>query len=354
MNFIPSTTQRKNNGTSESTTDNELDSNDHLRDESDSSSQDFETRVAECQFENDAELKPPASTKQKIMMLTAVIMPFLGVIVAGALCWQYGWVPWYYLAMVIVGWVITSLGITVGFHRLMSHKSFETFRWIRATWMCLGAMSIEGAPLVWCAVHRRHHSRSDREGDPHSPHLHEGGLWGQIKGLWYSQVGWLFAGYWSKPNLKKYVPDLLTDKLLVVINRHYYILVLLSLILPTAIGYVLDGGWGALLGFVWGGLVRVFWTHHVTWSINSICHVFGTRDYKSNDHSTNNFVCGVLAMGEGWHNNHHAFPSSARHGLKWWQFDMSWIVIRTMKMLGLAWNIKLPSDHAIRNKRISA
>ena len=312
----------------------------------------FEHKVDVCRFEKDEELKPDATTGQKITMLIAVIFPFLGVIGAGILTWQYGLTEWYYLAMVVVGWAVTSLGITIGFHRLMSHKSFETYRWIRATWMCIGAMSVEGAPLIWCAVHRRHHSCSDQEGDPHSPHLHDGSFWGSLKGFWYSQVGWLFAGYWSKPDLKKYVPDLLKDKMLVWLSDHYYIFVFLSLALPTFIGYAIDGWRGAGLGFLWGGLVRVFVAHHVTWSINSVCHVFGKREYVSNDHSTNNAVCGILAMGEGWHNNHHAFPSSARHGLKWYQFDMSWIIIRAMQMLGLAWNIKLPTSRQLELKKI--
>ncbi len=299
------------------------------------------------------ELEPEASLSQKISMLAAVTLPVIGLGVAIALLWQYGWMGWPYLAMMLGGWVLTSLGITVGFHRLMSHKSFDTYRWVRAMWMIIGTLSVEGAPLTWCAVHRRHHGLSDRHGDPHSPNLHGEGWFGMLRGLWHGQVGWLFSGYWSHPNMEKYIPDLLKDPLLVTLNRYYGVLVLISLAVPAALGYAIEGTmFGALLGFVWGGLVRVLLTHHVTWSINSICHMFGRRDYHSNDHSTNNFVCGLLAMGEGWHNNHHAFPSSARHGLKWWQFDLSWIVIRAMSLVGLAWNIKLPSEQALESKRI--
>lgn len=266
---------------------------------------------------------------------------------------QFGLASWEYIAMALIGWVATSLGVTIGFHRLLSHKSFDTYRWVRACWMALGAMSVEGAPLTWCAVHRRHHSHSDRAGDPHSPNLHGDGFIGMLKGLWHGQVGWLFTGYWSEPNYEKWIPDLIKDKTLFRINNNYGWLVLLSLIIPTAIGYMLDGWFGMALGFVWGGLVRVFITHHMTWSINSVCHVFGKRDFKSSDHSTNNIFCGILAHGEGWHNNHHAFPSSARHGLKWWQFDLSWIIIRTMKLCGLAWNVKTPSAHALASKKIT-
>ena len=312
----------------------------------------FEESLEVCQFEQDAELRPKAQLSQKIMMLAAVALPPIGVGIGVYLTWQYGFMGWPYLIMMLAGYLLTSLGITVGFHRLMAHRSFETHRWVRLAWMSLGAMSVEGAPLIWCAVHRRHHSCSDQEGDPHSPHLHDGGYWNMLKGLFYAQVGWLFAGYWSEPNLEKYVPDLMKDKTLVFLSKYYGIMILISFLIPAGIGYLLDGGQGALMGLLWGGLVRVFITHHNTWSINSICHVFGSRDYKSNDLSTNNLVCGVLACGEGWHNNRHAFPSSARHGLKWWQFDLSWIIIKAMEKCGLAWNIKLPNARALEAKRI--
>ena len=153
-------------------------------------------------------------------------------------------------------------------------------------------------------------------------------------------------------NLQKYVTDLMKDKTLVLLSKYYVVFIVISFLIPTGIGYLIDGGQGAMLGLLWGGLVRVFLTHHNTWSINSICHVFGRRDFQSHDHSTNNLVCGVLACGEGWHNNHHAFPSSARHGLKWWQFDLSWLIIKAMAKCGLVWNIKLPSARAIEAKRI--
>lgn len=306
----------------------------------------------------DHELNPKPDLSTRIIMLHAVLLPFIGCFIAGFLMWNYGWMGWPYLAMVVIGWTISSLGITVGFHRLMSHKSFETYGWVRATWMVIGSLSVEGSPLVWCAVHRRHHGHSDQDGDPHSPHLHGDTTWGMIKGLAHAQVGWLFSGHWSKPDLEKYVPDLLKDKTLIFLDKFYLVVVLISLLVPTALGYCIEywsGGspwFGALLGFTWGGLVRIFVGHHITWSINSICHVWGKRHFHSNDHSTNNALCGVLAMGEGWHNNHHAFPSSAKHGLLWYQFDMSWLVIRSMQAVGLAWDVRLPSERALNSKRI--
>ena len=296
---------------------------------------------------------PKSPTSHKLIMLAAVGLPFLGLVAAIAMLWPLGLVSRLDLAMVVAGWLLTGLGITVGFHRLLTHRSFDTYRWVRLVWMTLGALSVEGSPLVWCAVHRRHHELSDQPGDPHSPHLHGDGLWNSLRGLWYGHAGWLFTGYWSSPDLKRYVPDLLADPALVTVDRLYYLWVLTSLALPAAIGGLITLSWqGALSGLVWGGLVRIFITHHITWSINSICHVFGTRDYVTGDESRNNLVCGLLGLGEGWHNSHHAFPTSARHGLAWWQLDASWLVIRGMELVGLAWNVRLPSQRAMAERAL--
>ncbi|MCA9174882.1 MAG: acyl-CoA desaturase [Planctomycetales bacterium] len=296
---------------------------------------------------------PPASRAQKIAMGTAVTVPFIGFIVAVVLTWQVGWMGWSYLAMIVGGWAITALGVTVGFHRLLAHRSFETYGWVRAFWMTMGALSVQGSPMVWCAVHRRHHERSDKQGDPHSPHGHNGGVWSIMKGFLHAHIGWLFTGFWSTPELRRYVPDLCNDRMLKLVDRFYYAWVAASLLAPALLGALIEQSWkGFFLGLLWGGLVRVFLTHHATWSINSVCHTFGTREYRSGDHSRNNFVCAMLTFGEGWHNNHHAFPTSARHGLRWWQIDGSWMVIRLMERLGLAWNIRLPAESALEAKRI--
>jgi stearoyl-CoA desaturase (delta-9 desaturase) len=297
---------------------------------------------------------PEASLVDRAIMVTAVALPFIGCLVATLLLWQYGFMGWLYLGMLVGGWLVSGLGITVGFHRLLTHRSFETHRWMRAVWMTLGALSVEGSPIVWCAVHRRHHELSDQSGDPHSPHLYGDGLWNRIRGLWFAHVGWLFTGYWSNPDLKRYVPDLLADPMLVFCDRLYYLWVLASLAIPALIGGLVALSWqGAFLGLVWGGLVRIFMTHHITWSINSICHVFGRRDYESHDDSRNNLLCGLLGLGEGWHNNHHAFPTSARHGLAWWQIDASWLTIRAMQAAGLAWNVRTPNLASREAKRLA-
>jgi stearoyl-CoA desaturase (delta-9 desaturase) len=296
---------------------------------------------------------PPSSLTHKIIMGSAIITPFIGVIVAIALTWSYGFMGWFYLAMLIGGWQITGLGVTIGLHRLATHRSFETYPWIRALWLMCGALSVEGSPIVWCATHRKHHEFSDHLGDPHSPHLHGDGLWDSLRGFWHAHTGWLLSGYWVEKDLHRYVPDLLAEPWLRTIDRLYYLWVGATLLIPAVIGGLVMQSWqGAALGFLWGGLVRVFMTHHITWSINSICHIFGSRDYEANDESTNNFMCGVLGLGEGWHNNHHAFPTSARHGLRWWQFDQSWYIIRAMEMLGLAWNVKVPTERQMLNKSL--
>lgn len=295
----------------------------------------------------------PTPLSHKIVMLGVTGFPAMGLIAAIALCWAWGFMGWFYLALMIGGWIISGLGITVGFHRLLTHRSFETYGPIRAMFALMGSLSIEGEPAVWCAMHRRHHRHSDQEGDPHSPYVDEGRTFKLLGGLWHAQLGWLFTSWWTRPELERFVPDLLKDPWVMAINRTFNFWVAVSLITPTVLGYLWEGSWrGAVLGLIWGGLVRVLMTHHITWSINSICHVFGSREYDSGDRSTNNLLCGLLGHGEGWHNNHHAFPTSARHGLKWWQFDFSWIVIRSLQFVGLAWNVRLPSKTALDAKRL--
>ena len=291
----------------------------------------------------------PIPTRHRIVMTLAVAVPCLGVVVALASLWWHGGVEWLYVNMLIVGWILTGTGITVGYHRLMSHRSFHTHPWLRNLWIALGALSVQKSPLEWCAVHRKHHAMSDREGDPHSPRLEGAGWWNTAKGLWHAQVGWLFTNHLLTTHKERYVPDLRNDAFVMWVHRHYDTLWIPgSFLIPALIGGVLAASWeGVWLGFLWGGLVRIFVVHHITWSINSICHTFGSRDYDVNDNSRNNFLCALLGHGEGWHNNHHAFPSSARQGFKWWQYDLSWWIIRAMERLGLAWNVRLPSPQAV-------
>ena len=297
----------------------------------------------------------------KMLVLGAVVFPLLGLIAAIVMAWGYGMMSWLDLGMLIGGWYLTGLGITIGFHRMLTHGSFKTTPAIRWFWTGLGSLAVEGSPIDWCMVHRKHHQFSDDHGDPHSPHMQGEGWWNSLKGFWHSHTGWMFQDNWSKKERQKYVPDLITDELLLAIDRKYYWWVVATLAIPAVIGglaalpydlTVLGILKGAGLGFLWGGLARVCLSHHMTWSINSICHIFGSQDFKSADDSRNNLFFGVLSHGEGWHNNHHAFPTSARHGLKWWQFDLSWIIIRSLAICGLAWDVKLPSERQLKMRSL--
>jgi stearoyl-CoA desaturase (delta-9 desaturase) len=234
------------------------------------------------------------------------------------------------------------LGITVGFHRLFTHRSFQTIKPIEFILGVLGSMTFQGPLLDWVGRHRLHHQHSDKEGDPHSPYPHGRGFREFFRGFWHSHIGWAFS---PMPNgLDRYAGDLRRSRMLRIVNALFPLWALLGVLIPAGIGWAVSGTWqGAVAGFVWGGLVRIFLGHHVTWSVNSVCHLWGSKPYASGDESRNNAVVGILALGEGWHNNHHAFPSSARHGLQWWQFDVSWIVIRAMTLCGLAWRVRLPS-----------
>jgi stearoyl-CoA desaturase (delta-9 desaturase) len=211
-------------------------------------------------------------------------------------------------------------------------------------------MSVEGPLFTWCAVHRLHHQHSDKPDDPHSPHLHGGGVRGFLKGLWHAHMGWLFKP--DAAGVSRYIPDLLSDRLLKTISALFPLWVTIGLLLPALIGGLATLSWtGALLGFIWGGLARVFLVHHVTWSINSVCHIWGRQPFRSHDESRNNPVIGILALGEGWHNNHHAFPTSARHGLRWWEIDVSYWTIRLLSLLRLAWRVRVPGAEAIAAKQ---
>ena len=293
------------------------------------------------------------TTAQKIVMTVVVVLPLLALAAVIGMTWQYGLMSWLYVGLLFGGWYVTGLGITVGFHRLFSHSSFECTPGTKIFWAVVGSLAVEGSPVKWCAVHRKHHQFSDHHGDPHSPHLHEGGFVNAFKGFMHAHFGWLITGHWSRQETIKYAPDLLQDPVLGWLHRNYVWVVTASLLIPAVIaGLVTMSFSGAMLGLLWGGVARVGFTHHMTWSINSICHIFGSRDFKSSDDSRNNVLFGILSHGEGWHNNHHAFPTSARHGLKWWQFDLSWIIIRGMQAAGLAWKVRLPTEQQLKRRAL--
>lgn len=277
----------------------------------------------------------------RLLHWLVVGLPPVGVLLAMFTLWG-GWFRPVDLALFLLLYLLTGFGITVGYHRLFTHRSFKASPVVVWTLGILGSMAIEGPVTWWVATHRRHHRHSDREDDPHSPRAgRRPGLLGAASAMLHAHIGWSFRKDCVDTDTQCYAPDLLRDKRMQAINSLFSLWVMLGLALPSLAGWLVEPGWrGAFLGLIWGGLVRVFMVHHVTWSVNSICHAWGHKSHETGDESRNNALVGILALGEGWHNNHHAFPSSARHGLKWWQFDASWLLIRLMALLGLASDIK--------------
>jgi stearoyl-CoA desaturase (Delta-9 desaturase) len=237
-------------------------------------------------------------------------------------------------------YALTGLGVTVGFHRLFTHRSFKTRPAVRAVLAVLGSAAIEGPVISWVADHRKHHAFADKLGDPHSPHVDHGvGLSGALRGLMHAHVGWLFD-HTQRGARDRYAPDLQRDPVIRFVDRTFFVWAIGGLVLAFGLGWAIGGSLAAgLTGLLWGGGVRMFVLHHVTYSINSICHVFGRRKFETADHSRNVAWLSVLSFGEAWHNNHHAFPTSARHGLGRWQLDPSAAVIRGLEMTGLAWDV---------------
>jgi stearoyl-CoA desaturase (delta-9 desaturase) len=276
----------------------------------------------------------------RISNLIGAIVPFIAFLAAIALLWNE-YVGWHDLAVLALMYVMTGLGITVGYHRMLTHRSFQTYKPLEYMWAFLGSMAVQGPVIAWVADHRKHHAHTDAEGDPHSPHVgHGDGILGALHGLWYAHMGWLFDAH-GRADGEKYARDLVEDRGMTLMSRQFLSIVLIGLLIPAGLGYLLTGGTlkGAITGLIWGGLVRIFMLHHVTWSINSVCHFFGRRRFDIEDHSTNVFWLALPSFGESWHHNHHAFPRSAVHGLKWWEVDTSAMVIRAMKRLHLAWNV---------------
>jgi stearoyl-CoA desaturase (Delta-9 desaturase) len=272
--------------------------------------------------------------------IIAVVVPFLGVIAAAALLWNRFLSP-ADLAIFALMYLLTAVGVTIGFHRLLTHRAFKTHGWLRYTLAVLGSMSLQGPVTDWVADHRKHHTFADEEGDPHSPHAGRGaGLRGMLAGLWHAHVGWLFQTH-GQASSRRFAPDLVEDPTMRRINKGFPLIALLSLALPFLLGLLLSGGSliAGLAGLLWGGLVRIFFVHHITWSINSICHFFGRRRFATDDHSTNVFWLALPSLGEAWHHNHHAFPRSAFHGLRWYELDPSGWLILALARIGLAWDV---------------
>lgn len=285
----------------------------------------------------------------RIVTLLLVAGPPFGVAMAIALLWRRGVSP-LDVSLFLTFYVLSGLGITVGFHRLFTHQSFQAPRFVRATLALMGSLALQGDVLAWVSDHRRHHAFADKPGDPHSPHIaEEDGFVGVIKGFWHAHTGWLFTEAGSLP--ERWAPDMARDRDMVRISKLFPVLILVSFGLPALIGLLVTGSWfGAFTGALWGGVVRVFLLHHVTWSINSVCHLWGTRPYKTKDFSTNNRWLSIISFGESWHNTHHAFPTSAVHGLKRSELDVTGLVIKAMAKVRLARDVKVPSPKELEAK----
>jgi len=283
------------------------------------------------------------STGQRIGNLLGVFLPGVALIAAVVLLWNEV-VGWEALVILAAMYVLTGgLGISVGFHRLFAHRSYEAAKPVRATLAVLGTMAMMGPIIRWVTNHRKHHSYTDVEGDPHSPHLTgRTGVLGTVTGLWHAHVGWIFTD--DRAPLERYARDLLDDPMVAYVNRTTGVWVLLGLLIPFTAGLALTATLeGALIAMLWGGPVRVFIVHHLTFSINSLCHFTGRRRFKTGDESRNVSWLAPLSFGESWHNNHHAFPSSAYLGLRRREVDLGRWVIRGLERTGLAWNVKHPS-----------
>lgn len=270
----------------------------------------------------------------KIRIALGAILPILALAIGIVLAWNR-YVFSSDLILLFGMYALTTFGIGIGYHRMLTHRGFDAPQWLRAFFLILGTMALEGRPMSWTATHIKHHVHSDAEHDPHSP----------LDGFWHAHYFWFF-NLKNFPEVREFAPQLLTDKTVLFVEKYGLVWETLSFAIPFLIG-----GWTGLL---WGGFVRLGLTIHMTSSVNSVCHTFGKREFETNDESRNEWIVGLLGFGEGWHNNHHAFPESAFHGLRWWQFDLSGLLIAGLEKLGLVWNVQRVSEEAMEAQRTFA
>jgi stearoyl-CoA desaturase (delta-9 desaturase) len=294
---------------------------------------------------------PDTMRLQRALAFVVMVLPIVGTGVALYVGLRNG------IGKVEIGsfalmYLLTMGGMTIGLHRYFAHKCFQTGPRMRLLLAVLGSMASQGPLLSWVTIHRKHHAFSDRPGDPHSPHVHDNKLMGMLNGLWHAHIGWMFtenAADWS------FSRDLMGDRALFWVHRTYLYWVGLSFVLPALLGGLLTRTWsGAALGFLWGGLVRCFVVNQASWCVGSVCHYFGSKRFETHDHSANNYMVALFTFGEGLQNNHHAFPSAARHGMMWWEPDLSGILIHLLSSLGLVWDTYHPSDEAMAKMRKAA
>jgi stearoyl-CoA desaturase (delta-9 desaturase) len=285
------------------------------------------------------------SGTEQTLVVAFMVLPLLALAAAVPLAWGWG-LSWLDVGLAAAFYVVSGLGVTVGFHRYFTHGSFKANRPLRIALAVAGSLALQGAVVSWVADHRRHHAFSDKEGDPHSPWLFGTGPVAVARGFWHSHMGWLLNR--DRTNARRFAPDLLADRDVATVDRLFGVLTLASLGLPALVGGLVTwSAWGALTAFFWAGLVRVALLHHVTWSINSICHMVGDRPFAARDRSANVWWLAVLSFGESWHNLHHADPTCARHGVKRGQVDISARVIWAFEKLGWAHAVRWPTSRRL-------
>jgi len=288
------------------------------------------------------------SFKERFALTFVIGVPFVALAAAVPVLWGWG-LTWTDLIIAVVMYAISGHGVTVGFHRLFTHSSFKAKRALRVVLAIAGSLAVQGPVIRWVADHRKHHRYSDRDGDPHSPWRYGETVPALMKGLWHAHIGWLYNA--EQTSQQQYAPDLLKDRAIVRVSRAFPYLVLVSLLLPAAVGGLVTWSWqGVLTAFFWGSLVRIALLHHTTWSINSICHAVGERPFRSRDRSGNVWWLAVLSMGESWHNLHHSDPTSARHGVLRGQIDSSARIIWVFEKFGWVRDVRWPSRERIDMK----
>ncbi|RZS34455.1 stearoyl-CoA desaturase (delta-9 desaturase) [Herbihabitans rhizosphaerae] len=289
------------------------------------------------------------SIGQYIAVKAFVIIPLLALITAVPFAWGWG-LGWTDIALGAGFFVMSGLGVTVGYHRLFTHGSFKPKRWLKIVLALSGNLAVQGTVTDWVADHRRHHAFSDREGDPHSPWLFGTSPWALAKGFGHAHMGWLFDR--SKTNVERFAPDLLADKDIQAVDKHFVLWTATTVLAPGVLGGLITWSWwGALTGFFWAGLVRIALLHHVTWSVNSICHMMGERPFKSRDKAANFWPLAILSFGESWHNSHHADPTCARHGVLRGQLDISARLIWIFEKFGWATDVRWPTPQRLAKLR---